>query len=178
MTETKNFFLQLFEGIDKFDYKVINENWQKIDDALNALLNGGDSVALPTITVEKIMGGYRITTSDVKGSKSFNLINGKSAYDYAKENGFAGTEAEYAAWCSQRVMSIEQTASSTESGGENIWTFTLNDGTQTDLVVRNGKGSYGASAEIVDGVLVVKNDLSDALDIIHDYAQSLVGGDA
>ena len=73
MIETKNFFLQKFEGADKFDYKVINENWQKIDNALNELLNGGDSVILPTMTIEKTENGYVITTHDVKGSHSVEL---------------------------------------------------------------------------------------------------------
>lgn len=95
MIETKNFFLQLFEGMDKFDYKVINENWQRIDDALNALLNGGDSVVLPTMTIEKTENGYRITTQDVKGSQSFEIFNGKTAYQYALDGGYTGTEEEF-----------------------------------------------------------------------------------
>lgn len=31
MRETENLNLQQFEGMDKFDYNVINENWKKID---------------------------------------------------------------------------------------------------------------------------------------------------
>ena len=34
MKQTKNLKLMQFEGTDKFDYKVMNENWQRIDDAL------------------------------------------------------------------------------------------------------------------------------------------------
>ncbi len=76
MTQTENFFLKLFEGTDKFDYKTINENWQKIDNAMDELLNGGNVAILPTVTVEKIENGYKITTHDAKGSHSFELFNG------------------------------------------------------------------------------------------------------
>lgn len=73
MKTTKNFFLKIFEGLDNFDYKTINENWEKIDNALDELLNGGNEVILPTITIERIENGYRITTHDAKGSQSFEL---------------------------------------------------------------------------------------------------------
>lgn len=33
MKQTENIKLMQFEGADKLDYKVINENWKKIDDA-------------------------------------------------------------------------------------------------------------------------------------------------
>lgn len=95
MKQTKNFFLKLFEGADKFDYKVINENWQKVDDAINELLNGGNVAVLPSMTIEKIEGGYHITTNDAKGSYSFDIINGKTAYQYAKDGGYTGTEEEF-----------------------------------------------------------------------------------
>lgn len=74
MKTTKNFFLKIFEGIDNFDYKIISENWEKIDNALDELLNGGNKAILPTITIERIENGYRITTNDAKGSQSIDLI--------------------------------------------------------------------------------------------------------
>ena len=119
MKQTENFFLKLFEGTDKFDYKVINENWQKVDDAIDELLNGGNIAILPTMTIERVDGGYRITTTDAKTSQSFIIHDGekgepftyedfteeqladlkgdpgKGAYDYAKESGYTGTEAEF-----------------------------------------------------------------------------------
>lgn len=97
MKQTENFFLKLFEGTDNFDYKVVNENWQKIDDAIDELLNGGNIAVLPTMTIEKVDGGYRITTSDAKGSHSFEIFNGKTAYEYAQDGGYTGTEEEFAA---------------------------------------------------------------------------------
>ncbi len=95
MKETKNFFLQKLEGLDKFDCKVINEDWQKTDDALNELLNGGDSVILPTMTIEKTENGYRVTTKEVKDSQTFELYNGadgKTAYQCIQEYESTGTE--------------------------------------------------------------------------------------
>lgn len=97
MKQTENFFLKLFEGTDKFDYQVVNENWQKIDDAIDELLNGGNIAILPTMTIEKIENGYRVTTHDAKSSQSFEIINGKTAYQYAQDGGYIGTEEEFAA---------------------------------------------------------------------------------
>lgn len=37
MKKTENLHLQKFEGTDKFDYKVINENWEKIDDEVDKI---------------------------------------------------------------------------------------------------------------------------------------------
>ena len=46
------------------------------------------------------------------------------------------------------IAKIEQTKTSTDSGGENIWTATLTDGTTSELVVRNGeRGSDGANGQ-------------------------------
>ena len=47
--ETKNIPLQLFEGADKFDYKVINDNFEKIDNSLNPL----NLKKYPTLTDEQ-----------------------------------------------------------------------------------------------------------------------------
>ena len=76
------------------------------------------------------------------------------------------------------TFTLEQTKVSTESGGENIWTATFGDGSKKHFIVRNGANAYGVSAEVINGVLVVKGDQEDLLDAIHDYAQSLVGGDS
>jgi hypothetical protein len=37
MKQTENFSLNLFEGTDKFDYEVMNENWQNVDDTMKSL---------------------------------------------------------------------------------------------------------------------------------------------
>ena len=76
MKQTENFFLKLFEGTDKFDYKVINENWQRVDDAMDELLNGGNVAIFPTMTIEKVENGYLVTTKDIKHSQSFILPKG------------------------------------------------------------------------------------------------------
>lgn len=78
----------------------------------------------------------------------------------------------------QVTFTLDQTKASTESGGENIWTATFGDGSKKHFIVRNGANAYGVSAEVIDGVLVVKGDQEDLLDTIHEYAQSLVGGDS
>ena len=46
------------------------------------------------------------------------------------------------------VENIEQVQESTEDGGKNVWRMTLTDGTQSELVVRNGtRGSQGDPGE-------------------------------
>lgn len=46
------------------------------------------------------------------------------------------------------VESVEQTQESTESGGENVWTLRLTDGTTSRLIVRNGaRGAQGERGE-------------------------------
>lgn len=47
------------------------------------------------------------------------------------------------------IASVEQTAESQESGGENVLTITLTDGTKTDFIVRNGSG-MGTVTETVE----------------------------
>jgi len=50
------------------------------------------------------------------------------------------------------VQKLEQTTTSTESGGLNVWTATLEDGSQSTLEVRNGeKGNAGEAATVAVG---------------------------
>lgn len=103
MKTTKNFFLKIFEGLDNFDYKTINENWEKIDNALDELLNGGNEVILPTITVERIENGYRITTNDAKGSQSIDLVLDDLIVDDLNKTGvvagsYGGYDSNYGAY--------------------------------------------------------------------------------
>lgn len=72
MKQTKNFFLKLFEGKDKFDYNVINENIQTIDDLLKKLPSG--TVTEPTIKVDVIENGFRLTITDSTGTHEHDLI--------------------------------------------------------------------------------------------------------
>ena len=48
------------------------------------------------MTIERTEKGYQITTNDAKGSWSFEIFNGKTAYQYALDGGYTGTEEEFA----------------------------------------------------------------------------------
>ena len=82
---------------------------------------GGESGISPVIDVSAIDGGTRITITDAEGKKTFDVMDGedgytpvkgvdyfdgddgddgepgKSAYQYAKDGGYTGTEAQFAA---------------------------------------------------------------------------------
>jgi len=65
------------------------------------------SLFSPTVSVEEIEGGHRITVKDYKQTNVFDVMNGtdgadgkdgetgKSAYAYAHENGYEGTEEAF-----------------------------------------------------------------------------------
>lgn len=72
-------------------------------------LDGVDGVS-PKITTVAIDGGHEVTIQDAEGEKTFTVMNGeqgiqgiqgiqgetgKSAYQYAVEGGYQGTEAEF-----------------------------------------------------------------------------------
>lgn len=50
----------------------------------------------PTVSVESITGGNCVTVTDGSGDHAFDVMNGKSAYECAKDGGYTGTEAEFA----------------------------------------------------------------------------------
>lgn len=153
MTTTEKLLLQLFEGTDNFDYKILNQNWEKIENAIKELSSGGVGIS-PTITIQEIENGYRITITDAVKSQSIDLFNGekgdqgdpgvdgftphikngdwwiggtntgvaaqgangKSAYEYAKDGGFTGTENEFAEQIA-KIASIAVYAGESEDVG-------------------------------------------------------------
>lgn len=93
-------------------------------------------------------------------------LHGKSAYDYAVELGYEGTEEEYKLACeAQRILSIVQTKTSTEGNGSNVWTATFGHGGTANLVVRNGANANGITAKVVDGELVI-SDYSEKTEFV------------
>lgn len=142
MKQTENFFLKLFEGTDKFDYKVVNENWQKIDDAIDELLNGGNIAILPTMTIEKTETGYTITTKDAKSSQTFEIFNGKTAYQYAQDGGYPGTEEEFTSNIAKSgSVGKELDRLSTEVAAGNA---------RIDQMIALPEGSTALDAEVID----------------------------
>ena len=87
-------------------------------------VNGKDGVS-PTVSIKEISGGYKLTIVDTTGTKTIDVMNGKegpqgiqglpgergltgetgpagkegsegkSAYKYAQEGGYSGTETEF-----------------------------------------------------------------------------------
>lgn len=80
MRQTNNFFLKLFDGTDKFDYNIMNENFQRVDDAVNELLTGGNGVLLPYFSVKAnpTGNGYIIGTHDARTDRYFEVRNGET----------------------------------------------------------------------------------------------------
>lgn len=59
----------------------------------------GENGSSVTAQISEIDGGHRVTVSDIAGPKSFDVLDGKdgkTAFQYAVEGGFEGTEAEFA----------------------------------------------------------------------------------
>lgn len=62
--------------------------------------NGTDGVS-PTVEIEAITGGTKVTINDKNGAHDFNVMNGvdgadgKSAYSSAQDGGFTGTEEQF-----------------------------------------------------------------------------------
>ena len=71
----------------------------------------GDDGFSPIVSVEAIEGGHRVSITDAEGIDTFELKNGtdgkdgKSAYEYAKEGGYSGTEAEFAQKIAKEIPS-------------------------------------------------------------------------
>ena len=59
------------------------------------------SAVSPTVDTEAITGGTKVTITDKDGTHEFNVMNGvdgaagKSAYAFAQDGGFTGTEAQF-----------------------------------------------------------------------------------
>lgn len=106
----------------------------------------------PTVEVEEINGGHKISVTDVNGTSSFNVMDGVK--------GDTGSKGETGVG----IASVKQTTTSTADGGANIVTVTKTDGTKETFQVLNGsKGSTGAKGN--DGYTPVKGvDYFDGVD--------------
>lgn len=77
--------------------------------------SGGADGYSPTISVTTITGGHRVSITDVNGTKTFDVLDGsdgapgadgKSAYAYAKDGGYTGSEAQFAAKLAQEMPTL------------------------------------------------------------------------
>lgn len=103
------------------------------------------SSSYPMEANKSLNGKCDIKVSSILKNVYISELEGASAYEIAVKNGFVGTESEWLLTLIG-IRSIEQTASSSASSGLNKLTFTLYDGTQTDLSVYNGaQGTPGAT---------------------------------
>ena len=48
--------------------------------------NGADGIS-PTVTVEEITGGHKVNITDVNGTQSFNVMNGRDGQNGADGSG-------------------------------------------------------------------------------------------
>jgi hypothetical protein len=121
---------------------VISDNTEKINELIEKINSlpvasgsagsgGGENGVSPTISVESVSGGHNIIITDVNGTESFFVPDGKNG-----TNGSNGVS----------VSSIKQTTTSTANGGTNVITATLSNGTTSTFNIKNGtKGSDGPS---------------------------------
>ena len=64
---------------------------------------GGGILKIEKTSTEGLVDTYTITYAD-ESTSTFTVTNGKSAYDYAKEAGYAGTESSFAAQLADTSM--------------------------------------------------------------------------
>ena len=129
---------------------------QAINKALEQAKESGqfDGVS-PTITITEIPVGHLVTITDAEGSKSFIVADGKSAYQYARDGGYAGTETEFAEKLSQATPATLPNPKSLIFTGGATGTY---DGSQ-EITVNIPIG--GGSME-VDATLSVSGKAADA----------------
>ncbi|MBP3521954.1 MAG: CotH kinase family protein [Clostridia bacterium] len=90
----------------------------------------------PTIKVEKIDGGNRLTITDIDGTKVVDVMDGKNG-----KNGEPGEDG-------RGIESVVRTSGDGSPGSTDVYTITYTDGYTSTLTVYNGKD--GAAGE--DGV--------------------------
>lgn len=79
-----------------------------VGDAISQI-NPQDGVS-PIVTTATINGGHRIVITDKEGEKTVDVMNGKdgrTAYDYAQDGGFTGTEQQFSAKLSMPIITPE-----------------------------------------------------------------------
>lgn len=144
---------------------ALTENTEKIYELINKInslpaagsgssgVNGKDGIS-PTISVETVTGGHYIIITDVNGTQSFFIPDGKDGQD-GKDGVSGGSDGV-------GIVSIEQTTTSTENGGTNVITATLSNGETSTFNIKNGElgqpGTPGINGtdgkDGVDGVSV------------------------
>ena len=78
-----------------------------VGDAISQI-NPQDGVS-PIVTTTTINGGHRIVITDKEGEKTVDVMNGKdgrTAYDYAQDGGFTGTEQQFSAKLSMPIITL------------------------------------------------------------------------
>lgn len=79
------------------------------------------SAVSPTVGIESITGGTKVTITDKDGAHEFDVMNGidgKSAYQIATEHGYTGTESEWLASlhaANPKVLPMSQYATEAEA---------------------------------------------------------------
>lgn len=107
-----------------------------------------NSAVSPTVSVDDVAGGHRITITDVSGTKTFDVMDGakgeKGDTGATGANGTNGTS-----------VTVTNVSTSTADGGSNVVTFS--DG--KTLTVKNGsKGSTGAKGDKGDPYTLTEGD--------------------
>ena len=132
-------------------YKLIlqiKEPDSLVDDATYDLMHVFQVVSktYPMRANKSIDGKCDIKIHSVLKNVYVSELEGASAYEIAVQNGFVGTQAQWLASL-VGIQDIQQTASSSASGGLNIITFTLADGSEKNISIYNGaQGGAGSSA--------------------------------
>lgn len=111
-------------GVDEAEVEKIIENY--LTENPPARGDPGEDGISPTINVEEIEGGYRITIIDVTGTKTFDILNGIDGID--------GTDGE---------DGVSPTISVEEIEGGNQLTITDINGTQTVDIMNGIDGADG-----------------------------------
>lgn len=136
---------------------TINNNTDKINELINKInslpiagsgapgADGSDGFS-PTIKVEEVDGGHNIIITDINGSQTFFVANGKDGSVGPKGDdggvGPAGADGSDGVG----ISSIKQTTTSTTNGGTNVITATLTNGQTSTFNIKNGtRGTTGAT---------------------------------
>lgn len=102
MSETNN--LNLFKhdnastNTNPFDIeKALNENWDKIDEAIGASNEKIENQEIEIAKIERDQEELNKKVQEIETTEAIQGKDGKSAYEIAVENGYTGTEKEWLA---------------------------------------------------------------------------------
>lgn len=161
-------------------YDVVMEYAQN-----NAEMLKGKNGISPYVEISKIVGGHRVSISDSKQVKSFDVMDGDKG-----EKGDKGESFKYEDFTDEQlenlkgekgntgdagvgISSIEQRVISTESGGDNVFWIYMSDGTSYAFAVKNGeKGEKGDC--ITDAY--TKDEVDTAIQGAKNYTDEQIAG--